>query len=166
MSGFDSLLRLAGAWKGTYRLRVTSRAEEQSPSAALAVPVIGSRFFRIDYTWATQGEPQAGSLLFGCEAKGGVATAAWIDSWHMGDKIMICRGRVKPSGVIDVFGTYAVPAHHDWGWRTLIVPGTRSFRLKMYDVSPRGKEEPAVDVKYARAPRSTESPWIEGRRTR
>jgi hypothetical protein len=156
--GSGSPASRAGTWNGTYRLRLPGRAPEVSSSVAFVVAVIGSRFVRIDYTWATQGKPQEGSILLGYEAKGRAATAARFDTWHMGEKIMLCRGRVERSGGGDVLGSYAVPSSRDRGWRTVVEPGARTFRLWMYNISQRGEEV----VVYARAPMGT--PRARGRR--
>jgi len=44
-------------------------------------------------------------------------------------------------------GSYAAPPGPDWGWRTVIeIPDDDSFRMVMYNVSPEGKEELAVNA--------------------
>jgi hypothetical protein len=53
---------------------------------------------------------------------------------------------------IDVRGSYAAPPGPNWGWRTVIeTPDDDSLRIVMYNVSPEGKEDLAVDAVYRRA---------------
>lgn len=76
-------------------------------------------------------------------------TAVWVDSWHVGDKFMICRGVTEGDGAISVRGSYGVSSGPDWGWRTVVGRGDDgSFRMVMYNVSPDGKEELAVEAIY------------------
>ncbi|MGH2523242.1 MAG: DUF1579 family protein [Anaerolineales bacterium] len=153
MGDLNSLIRHTGKWKGVYRLWLSpSEAAHESETTASITPLIGGKFARIDYTWAADGEPQAGSLLFGYEAKAALATAVWIDSWHMGDKFMISQGTLEGEKAVVVRGSYAVESGPDWGWRTVIESGeVDSFRVVMYNVSPDGQEALAVAATYTRA---------------
>ena len=156
MSGIDSLVGGSGRWKGTYRLLEPSRPLQQSHSVASVTPVIGERFVRIDYTWSYDGQPQEGSLLCGYDRKRRVVVAAWIDSWHMGDKFMSCEGTVRKNGTIDISGSYSVQSSPDWGWRTVIeATKADTLRMVMYNVSPDGKEELAVEATFSKARNST-----------
>jgi hypothetical protein len=104
----------------------------------------------MDYTWSYDDEPQQGSILFGWEVKKRLVTAVWVDSWHMGDRVMTCTGTADRRGAIVVRGSYAVRGSREWGWRTLIRPSPgRSIRMLMYNVSPPGKEELAVEATFA-----------------
>jgi hypothetical protein len=111
---------------------------------------LDGRFVRIDYDWAYRRTPQQGSLLIGHEADAAAATAHWVDTWHMGDKVMVCRGAVEPDGPISVRGSYAAPLGPDWGWRTVVTPGAQRLRLVMHNITPEGQEELAVDAQYSR----------------
>lgn len=147
----DPLLQRAGEWRGTSTLQDPERGiAERSDSRLSVVPVLGGRFVRLDYTWAYRGEPQEGSVLVGCEPDGGVASAHWIDTWHMGRKAMACAGEFR-DGVLVVRGTYRVPGHPDWGWRTDVdTRAADSLAITMYNVSPDGEEYLAVTAQYAR----------------
>lgn len=108
MNGLESLLKCVGHWSGTSRLQEPhAGSPDVSSSTATIVEVCGGRFVRIDYTWAYNGTPQEGSLLVGFDT--GAATAHWIDTWHMGNKVMVCGGMIEPSGPITVRGSYAAP---------------------------------------------------------
>jgi Protein of unknown function (DUF1579) len=148
----DSLVACAGSWVGTNRLQDPhADSPEVSPATATVTPVLGGRFVRLDYTWAYRGTPQEGSLLIGYDAGAGEATAHLTDTWHMGDKVMACRGAVEPNGEISVRGSYAAPPGPDWGWRTVVTPAGQALRVVMYNVTPEGREELAVEAEYARA---------------
>ena len=124
---------------------------DDSPSTTDLTPLLGGRFIRLDYTWAYQGSAQEGSLLIGYESGPAVVTAQWIDNWHMGEAVMSCRGTAKTDGSVDVRGSYAAPPGPDWGWRIVLEPrdGT-ALHLVMYNITPEGDEELAVEADYTR----------------
>jgi hypothetical protein len=151
MDAISRLIDLTGRWKGTYRLTVDPNDPPRgSESTAIVAPISGGRFARLDYAWEFEGNPQEGSILFGSDRERGVVTALWVDSWHMSDKVMSCEGVAGAS--LDLLGSYAAPPGTDWGWRTVIdTPEPDSFRMVMYNISPAGKEDLAVDAVYRRA---------------
>jgi hypothetical protein len=52
---------------------------------------------------------------------------------------------------LSVAGTYAAPPGPDWGWRITIEPQSpAAFRLRMYNISPAGPSDLAVEAIYAR----------------
>jgi hypothetical protein len=64
---------------------------------------------------------------------------------------MKLRGRTTANGHVSVRGSYAVERDEDWGWRIDLDPtGARSFKVAMYNVSPKGKEELAVEAIFRR----------------
>jgi len=90
-------------------------------------------------------------LLFGYEPESGEATAVWVDSWHMGDKAMICKGSVREHGELALAGSYSAPPGPDWGWQIDVVPKTAdTFLIVMRNVSPEGVAELAVEAEYSR----------------
>ena len=152
MPPLDSLIALAGNWKGAYCLwELPSEPAKESPSTASLVSLVGQKFVRIDYAWGYAGQPQEGSVLVGYEAKENLATTVWIDTWHMGDKFMICQGKMDGDGSIVVRGSYSVDSGPDWGWRTVLETRGGSLHMVMYNVTPEGKEELAVEAEYTRA---------------
>jgi hypothetical protein len=64
---------------------------------------------------------------------------------------MLCNGKVASDGSISVFGKYAVEDHPDWGWRSEIVPGEDQFKYVMYNVTPEGAEDIAVETTFVRS---------------
>ena len=153
MGALERLAACEGRWRGSNRLHDPHTGKpEDSPATAELAPLLNGRFVRLDYTWSYQGAPQEGSLLIGCRASRGKATAHWIDSWHMADGVMACEGAVDPDGGIDVRGSYAAPPGPDWGWRILLRPaGDATLRLVMYNVTPDGQEALAVETTFARS---------------
>ncbi len=151
MASLSFLLERAGSWQGTYHLYLYPDQHHTSASRATVIPVLGGRFARVDYDWAYDGAPQEGSLLLGAEEATGAVTAVWIDTWHMGDGIMICPGAANEAGAIVVRGSYAAPPGPDWGWRTELAPdGPDGWRLRMINVTPDGQEMLAVEVDFGR----------------
>jgi len=152
MSGIETLAACAGEWGGTNRLHDPhTGAPEDSTSTLTVASMLGGRFVRLEYTWTWQGEPQEGAFLVGYAPKTGRASAYWVDSWHNGHAGMTCAGTADLDGTFDVRGTYPAPAGPDWGWRTVLRPGSDWLTVLMYNVTPDGAEEIAVEATYTRA---------------
>ncbi len=151
MNILDKLVIYAGNWSGTNTLQDPhSGKPEESPSAATLIPVLGGRFVRIDYTWSYEGSPQEGSLLIGYEAENNLASAYWIDSWHMGNKVMSCSGAANDSG-LSVRGSYGVPDGPEWGWLiNITLEEDQRLGIVMFNVEPNGKEWLATEAHYTR----------------
>ena len=152
MSALDELAACSGRWRGTNRLRdPRMNVSDDSPSTAALTPLLDGTFVRMDYTWAYKGAAQEGSLLIGYESGPAVVTAHWVDTWHMGEAVMSCHGTSETDGSITVRGTHAAPPGPDWGWRIALRPrdGT-TLHLLMYNISPDGNEELAVEAEYTR----------------
>jgi len=156
MSVLDALIACAGSWRGkSTLLDPHNNIAEDSLSDLTVTPVLGGRFVRLDYTWSYQGKPQEGSLLIGFQKKEDLFTGHWIDSFHMGAKVMALQGPGSSASTISLRGSYAAPPGPDWGWRIDLAPeedGT--LRLVMFNVWPEsegGKEELAVEATYTRA---------------
>lgn len=152
MSLDQKLSGLVGAWKGTNRLHTPWMPVNlrESDSSAVVRSKMNGQFLTIDYTWAFEDEPQEGMLILGCDPHSDAVQAVWTDSWHSKDILMLCNGNISGDGRISVFGTYTVPEHPDWGWRTEVIPGEDSFRYAMYNVTPEGEEEIAVETDFTR----------------
>jgi hypothetical protein len=151
MGALDQLLNAAGSWRATYKLRDPGNAfSGDSDSTAHVAAVLGGRFVRIDYTWSDKGTPQEGSILAGWEKSSGAVTMVWIDSWHNSDRIMVLSGVVSDDGTLDARGSYTAPPGPDWGWRTQLFATEDVLSMVMFNVSPEGREDLAVDAQYKR----------------
>ena len=152
MGALDNLLEAAGTWKATYQLRDPGNMiSGDSDSLARVSSVLSDRFVRIDYTWRDKGKPQEGSLLVGWEKSSGVVTMSWVDTWHNSDRIMVSTGIVGADGTLDARGSYSAPPGPDWGWRTQLSATKDTLSMVMFNVSPEGLEDRAVDARYTRA---------------
>ena len=149
----QKLAGLVGDWKGTNRLHAPWMPQplQMSESRATVRSKMNGQFLAIEYTWAFENKPEEGILIIGCDPKSDAVQAVWTDSWHSKDVLMLCNGKRDDEGRISVVGYYAVPENPDWGWHTEITPGNGSFRYAMYNVSPDGIEEIAVETDYERA---------------
>jgi hypothetical protein len=154
MSVLADLAACSGTWQGTNTLHdPNTHAPEKSPSRVIITPLLGGKFVRLDYTWAWQGAPQEGSLLVGFDSQADAVTASWIDTWHMGEKALVCLGP-KPSGTtLCVRGSYCAPPGPDWGWRIEITPEPAgTLQVAMHNIWPDGvREDVAVEAFYTRA---------------
>jgi hypothetical protein len=149
MHALEKLIARAGSWRGTNVLQDPMESEERSETRATVTPLLGGSFVRIDYTWDYKGDPQEGSFLIGLETDTDTLTAAWVDTWHNADRMMICRGEpgAGAGGSIGFKGEYGAPEGPPWGWRTEIHtdPG---LRIVMYNVTPDGDEALAVEATF------------------
>lgn len=152
MSVNASIAALVGRWEGTNKLYLSPPPDPaiESPSAANVSLKVAGQFLEIAYTWEYEGKPQEGTIVLGCDTRTDAVQAVWTDSWHLSHKLMLCDGKLKPDGSINVTGSYEVPDNPNWLWRTEIVIGTDAFRYRMFNVSPEGSEELAVDTEFSR----------------
>jgi hypothetical protein len=153
MSVDHNLSDLVGTWTGINRLHVPWMPEtlKESDSTAIVRSKMNGQFLSIEYTWHFDGAPQEGLLIVGCDEKSDEVQAVWTDSWHSKGVLMLCNGETNADGGFSVTGSYSVPDNPDWGWRTEIIPNSTGFRYAMYNVSPDGDEELAVDTDFTRA---------------
>ena len=69
----------------------------------------------------------------------------------MREEFMVCEGSAEDDGTVSFRGTYAAPPGPDWGWQITIEPkGEDAFRFLMYNITPEGEKELAVEVVYSR----------------
>lgn len=151
MAAPKNLFQMRGSWTGTNRLWLDPESEaEVSASTAALSTVAREKFFIFAYTWGYQGQAQEGLLLLSQDNQDQDIEAVWIDSWHMGDKFMICRGR-EEDRIISLKGSYAAPPGPDWGWR-IAIDGRElnALKLLMFNITPEGEEMPAVQADYTR----------------
>jgi hypothetical protein len=140
---------LVGSWAGPSDLWLEPDDDaERSDGTANGHAVLGGSFVRFDYSWAFRGKPQEGSMLIGYEPKAKRYTITLIDSWHLSSASMRQVGMTDEA--IDVFGEYEVEGHPNWGWRTRIDIKDESVTVRMWNVSPEGNEDRAVEAVYRR----------------
>jgi hypothetical protein len=152
MTIIEKLINLTGNWQATYRLWMSPESPPlESPSNAIVSPIVNGKMACIEYTWMVDGSLVEGELFIGHESKPGLVTVVWVDSWHNGERFMICQGEVRPDGALSVLGEYPPPYGPDWTWRTVIAPGEDSFSLRMYNIPPDGADMLAVEAVYTRA---------------
>lgn len=149
MAMHDLLAPLAGPWTGTSNLWLDpAKPARVCDSTAHGTPISRDKLLRLGYTWSFDGQPQEGSLVLSCD-EAGDCRAAWTDSWHMNDVLMLCRGKTR--GELDLFGEYGVGAGEPpWGWRTRLEVADGELKLLMWNVTPSGEEAKAVEGLYRR----------------
>ena len=66
--------------------------------------------------------------------------------------MMALQGTVDTNGQISLLGSYEAPPDPDWGWKIIIdVPGADKISIGMYNITPDGVKELAVQADYVRA---------------
>jgi GrpB-like predicted nucleotidyltransferase (UPF0157 family) len=146
----NALTPLVGNWTGLNRLWLSPDTPvRESETTAFVALIAEGKFLTFKYTWENEEQPQEGFLLIGQEEPEDLVKAVWIDSWHVGDKYMLCQGSLNPQGGFSVQGSYAAPSGPDWGWRIILEPGEGDMMcLAMVNIDPGGKEMLAVEAKY------------------
>ncbi len=146
------LTTVTGKWAGTSQLWLSPTEDAKKSSATLDLaPTLKGKFFEVKYTWMYEDSPQNGLLIIGYQPDRELATAVWLDTWHMGDQFMTCQGTLTENRVLNVRGTYTVPTGPDWGWRIILEPvSEQALNLIMYNLFPTGKEELAVKAELTR----------------
>jgi hypothetical protein len=121
-----------------------------SAASLSATTVAGGSFLQLNYSWTYEGEEQTGVLFFGYDEEN-AASAAWVDSFHMSNKIMFCTGTAA-DGTVTVRGSYAAPPGPDWGWSMAIRSvSADEFQIVMHNISPEGEESLAVQAEFTRS---------------
>ncbi len=144
---------LIGEWTGDNLLRLSWLTPQDyvSQTRLSVLPVAKGNFLTFTYTWSHEDTAHEGMILLGYNKDQGIATAAWVDSWHMSSKIMSCEGSIDGRGVIALRGSYEAPPGPDWGWRiTITANAGRELQIVMHNCSPEGVEELAVQADYTR----------------
>lgn len=145
MSKSDNLL---GKWSGTSRLFFGEGAHDSESTAEIRALAQG-QFISFSYAWKFQGEPQDGQIVFRTNLGEEPAKAAWLDSWHMQNDIMLCKGTWNEDGRASLLGSYSYPPGPDWGWRIEIgLDGDGTLSVQMFNITPEGQEMPAVQARY------------------
>ena len=144
---------LIGKWTGNNLLRLSTLTPSDffSSSDLSVAQAAKGKFLIFTYTWNHENVPQEGMLVVGYDKEQNIVTAAWIDFWHMSSKVMFCQGAINKQGIIDLRGSYEAPSGPDWGWRIIITaPSENQLQVVMYNCSPDGAEELAVQAVYKR----------------
>lgn len=153
MSIPENFRNLIGDWKGKnclYTTWIIENPVRESVSIANVKLAANEKFLKIEYDWIYEDKTQEGLLLIGSEKNSNEVKAFWIDSWHMSDKFMTCDGNFSNNSIL-MKGFYEVPNHPDWGWRIDIhFENENSLKIVMYNVSPEGEEDLAVEAEYTR----------------
>ena len=148
MNVLNELKTYAGEWQGT-NLLYLSQTEPPEASASILTVTLAEKAVQIACTWAYEGTPQNGTLLLHEETPGQVV-ALWTDTFHTEGKPMRFSA-VEGDGPFAFLGSYAAPPGPDWGWRIVFEPGgDKIFSLRMFNITPEGVEEIAVEAEYRR----------------
>lgn len=153
MSVPAGLAALAGQWTGTNRLwfMPTDPAFESASTMTIAL-IAGGKSATLRYTWAHEGQPNDGLLLFSQDPGSKELVGTWVDSFHTGDKPMQFAGAGADASTLTIKAAYPAPPGPDWGWHITITPNADgTFRFAMYNLEPGAAPQLAVEAIYTRA---------------
>jgi hypothetical protein len=150
MSTPENFTKLVGMWEGTNRLIMAPEDPvRDSDSIACVGLEANGKFLKINYEWTFDGKKQEGLMVYGF-GKDSRATSFWIDSFHQSGDFMNCVGKFDDRK-ISVKANYTQPEYADWAWRTEVeYIDENSFSFTMFNVSPDGTEDVAVESKFKR----------------
>jgi hypothetical protein len=153
MAAPSVLAQFSGDWTGINRLwLIPTAAPHESPAAASITLAARNQFLTIRYNWVYESETHDGLLVVGQSKNGSDITAFWIDSWHVQEQIMQCRGCLTEEGGISIKGGYSIPPEPDWGWQISVSPvDPGHWMMSMHNISPQGDETLAVEAYFERA---------------
>jgi hypothetical protein len=144
--------KLLGAWAGQSRLILPGEPDRESPTTATGALMAKSSMCVLSYTWVFDGDPQEGQLMLSYLPDQQEVEAVFLDTWHMGPKFMLMKGRIADGDKTIVNGSYAVPESPDWGWRIVLDPNhADGWQMLMLNVSPEGESYPGFDTTVSRA---------------
>lgn len=151
MNILETLIARTGTWQGTNQLQDPyTNSPVDSLSRLTVTPILKGKFIRLDYTWAYQGTAEEGMLLISYQEKTNAVAAHWADTWHS-PTVMVCQGTAESNDLISVKGFYAAPPGPDWGWRIMIhSPKEQNLQMVMYNSTPEGQEDLAVEANYTK----------------
>ncbi len=146
------LLNLVGEWTGEAKTWLDpAAAPDSSPWRARIRAALDGRFVVQEYEGTLNGEPLCGMVVWGHNNSAGRFTAAWVDTFHMGTGTMYCEGEALADGGFWVLGHYPDGEGGTWGWRTEVRLLGDQLGIKMFNISPGGQEDPAVETIFRRA---------------
>lgn len=148
-----TLREAQGAWIGSSKLHLSwnqppDNILESLSNLSVTLDPIGE-FALLDYDWVYEGELQHGQLLLAGSSESGKVTGGWTDSWHQNSAVMALAG-TGMEGEVNLSGEYEVEGHPNWGWRFLFELEGEMLAMRMFNVSPEGDEEWAVEAVYGR----------------
>ena len=153
MSLTDSIIRAVGSWHGKSKLHQSwlegdNKIQESDSECHIDISEKDA-YALITYRWKYNDKPEEGTILLLGAKKGDKQTGSWLDSWHQNSAIMNLNG-YQEKGIIKLSGKYSVTDHPDWGWRIELHPKEDNLTLKMFNITPNGEEEWAVEATYER----------------
>lgn len=142
---------LEGRWGGQKRLWLSRDEPEEKSEARAGIQISeDNRQVELDYSWLYDDRRQS-AVLTALLRGNGKAECRWSDTFHTSGQPMKLKGKVDEKGFVSVRGAYAVERGAEWGWRIDLDPASaKLMRIVMYNVSPEGKEELAVEAIFRR----------------
>jgi hypothetical protein len=133
----------AGPWSGTNRLWFTpGDPPADSPCPSTARLILNGKGVVHEYEWSLEGEVHSGIAIIGHGDSG--YQVAWMDTFHTNASVMFLEGEAGQAQV-DVKGSYKADGK-TWGWRIKYSRRESGLVVEMWNISPDGVEERAVEI--------------------
>jgi hypothetical protein len=146
---------MAGEWEGQTKTWFNPSAKpDESPWRVSVRPLLGGGFLEQTHEGRLGDRTFYGHVIYGYNSYSRRITAAWIDSFHTGDAMMISEGDVPASAsdLLNVVGAYTDRDSGEiWRWRTIAqMPDSDRLILLAFDISPAGQEDRALETHLTR----------------
>jgi hypothetical protein len=141
---------LVGRWEGQSTLYLDPDQDgDTQPSTVEVTPAANGKALLVNYVWHVDDAPERGTMLVERDPKQPGCRAAWVDSWHQNQVMMVLTGSIPDA--VDMYGKYQAEGWPEWGWRIRLEANEGRFRLLMWNITPEGQEGRAVVGEYTRA---------------
>ncbi|WP_107774527.1 hypothetical protein [Nocardioides sediminis] len=127
-----------GEGTGTYEFRMMPTDDFHGGASSVTVTdTARGRAVLVAYTWEhAEDGPQEGTLVLGVPGEDGVVTAAWVDSWHQRDVVLL-TGTGSAAGA--TVGYEYAPG---WTWEIEVGVVDGDLALVMRNGVPAGEGSP------------------------
>lgn len=149
---------LTGQWTGTCTTWLQGKEFDKSKIEGTIEAVDHGPFLRHTYVGKIRGKAREGQETLAWNKVEERFESAWLDSFHMNYALMFSTGPAAKGG-FTLKGSYRmVPGQDPWGWRMeWRAKGAQdgeadALTITMFNVTPSGDAEKAVETIYTRKP--------------
>lgn len=142
---------MAGDWEGRTTTWFGGDAPpDDSPWRVSIEPVVSGAFIYQSHEGHIGDRAFSGHVIYGYDAYRRVMTAVWVDSFHLGDAMLLSEGPIPgdPHEILNVVGAYVDrPSGQQWRWRTVVrMPDSSHLHIRAFNIAPDGREQPALET--------------------
>ena len=132
----EILAGLAGTWQGETKTWFEPGKLTDTQQHSAEIRTIASTSLAYSYAGRVDGNEFQGLMIIALNKISDEIEAAWSDSFHMAEHMMLLKGNLTSTG-LSVAGEYFVVPGVSWGWRTEFeLAGQDSLAIRSYNIEP------------------------------